>query len=237
MGCIKLTILDKILIEKEKEVAKLINEPITNIVEKQEQSFKRNVQNDSAMAIIAEIKRSSPSKGAIDMGVDPVVRAKQYEQLGASAISVLTDKPFFNGTLDDLRKVREAVQLPILCKDFIIHKVQIDHAKAAGANIILLIVAALDQPNLIELFQYAKSLDLEVLVEVHNEDEMERALDLEPDIIGINNRDLKTFTVDLATTERLAAMVTDPEIILVSESGMKTAQDVVRVKMPVRRPF
>ena len=95
----------------------------------------------------------------------------------------------------------------------------------------------MDQPNLIELFQYAKSLDLEVLVEVHNEDEMERALDLEPDIIGINNRDLKTFTVDLATTERLAAMVTDPEIILVSESGMKTAQDVVRVKMPVRRPF
>jgi indole-3-glycerol phosphate synthase len=164
------------------------------------------------------------------MEVDPISQAKAYESLGAAAISVLTDKPFFNGSMDDLRAVREAVDLPILCKDFMIDKVQIDHAKAAGANIILLIVAALDHEKLTSLYTYAKELDLEVLVEVHNEDEMERALNLDAKIIGINNRDLKTFEVDLGATEALAAMVMDPEIILVSESGIRTGADVVQVE-------
>src|SRR5699024_6952038 len=134
----------------------------------------------------------SPSKGPIQMKVDPVAQAKEYETLGAAAISVLTDQPFFNGTMDDLRAVREAVNIPILCKDFMIDKIQIDQAKAAGANIILLIVAALDHEQLTNLYAYAKELNLEVLVEVHNEDEMERALNLDATIIGINNRDLKT---------------------------------------------
>ena len=182
------------------------------------------------MSIISEIKRSSPSKGPIQMEVDPVSQAKKYESLGAAAISVLTDKTFFNGSMDDLRAVREAVDLPILCKDFMIDKVQIDQAKAAGANIILLIVAALDHETLTSLYSYAKALDLEVLVEVHNEDEMERALNLDAKIIGINNRDLKTFEVDLGTTEALATMVMDPETILISESGIRTRADVVEVE-------
>src|SRR5699024_3900392 len=128
--------------------------------------------------------------------------------------------------MDDLRAVREVVNIPILCKDFMIDTIQIDQAKAAGANIILLIVAALDHVELTNLYHYAQELDLEVLVEVHNEDEMERALNLDANMIGINNRNLKTFEVDLQTTNDLASMVIDPETILVSESGIKTKKDV-----------
>lgn len=227
-----MTILDKIIKEKEKEVAVLKSQGFDSVPtnDKKVTTFREQVSGSSKMNIIAEIKRSSPSKGAIQMEVDPVAQAKAYEKLGAAAISVLTDKPFFNGTMDDLRAVREAVNLPILCKDFMIDKVQIDQAKAAGANIILLIVAALNHETLTSLYAYAKELDLEVLVEVHNEDEMERALNLDAKIIGINNRDLKTFEVDLETTEALAAMVMDPETILVSESGIKTRTDVVQVE-------
>ncbi|KPH77637.1 indole-3-glycerol phosphate synthase [Oceanobacillus caeni] len=193
-------------------------------------SLKEKVQSSHSMCIISEIKRSSPSKGNIKMEVNPVQQAKQYEASGASAISVLTDPAFFNGTMEDLRDVRKAVNLPILCKDFIIDSIQIDRAKAAGANIILLIVAALDDTNLEKLYHYAKNLDLEILVEVHNEEEMERALKLNPEIIGINNRNLKTFDVNIATTEKLASMVTNPDTILISESGMKTQQDVIRAR-------
>lgn len=218
------TILDKILVEKKKEVAELKKQTFSGI-DRSTKSFKAMLKPTS-MNIIAEIKRSSPSSGAIRMNVDPVNQAKTYEKLGATAISVLTDTPFFNGSIEDLRAVREAVSIPILCKDFIIDRIQIDRAKAAGANIILLIVAALDQPTLSDLYQYAKSLDLDVLCEVHQEDEMERALNLGADIIGINNRNLKTFQVDLHTTSRLAEMVDDPEIIIVSESGIRTRQDV-----------
>ncbi|MFD1850852.1 indole-3-glycerol phosphate synthase TrpC [Oceanobacillus bengalensis] len=223
-----MTILDKILAEKRKEVEELLKQTFDQIEYKRVPKFKQLVDASDTIRIISEIKRSSPSKGVIDMNVDPVTQAKQYEASGAAAISVLTDQAFFNGTIDDLRAVRKAVNLPILCKDFIIHSVQIDHAKAAGANIILLIVAALDDKKLTELFRYAKNLDLEVLVEVHNEEEMQRALALNPALIGINNRDLKTFEVDIATTERLASMVTNTETILVSESGMKTKADCLR---------
>lgn len=227
-----MTILDKIIAEKEKEVAVLKSEKFdtTPTSDKKVSTFRKLVNGSSKMNIISEIKRSSPSKGAIQMEVDPVAQAKKYESLGAAAISVLTDKTFFNGSMDDLRAVREAVNLPILCKDFMIDKVQIDQAKAAGANIILLIVAALDHETLTSLYSYAKELDLEVLVEVHNEDEMERALNLDAKIIGINNRDLKTFEVDLGTTEALAAMVMDPETILISESGIRTRADVEEVE-------
>lgn len=130
--------------------------------------------------------------------------------------------------MDDLRAVREAVDVPILCKDFIIDPVQIDHAKAAGANIILLIVAALSKEQFTELYNYATSLDLEVLCEVHNEEELKSALEVDPEIIGINNRNLKTFEVDLGTTEKLASLLTKQNAILISESGMKTKEDVIR---------
>src|SRR5699024_4677210 len=163
------------------------------------------------------------------MAVDPAAQARKYEALGANAISVLTDEPFFNGTMDDLRAVRQAVDVPILCKDFMIDTIQIDHAKAAGANIILLIVAALDDQTLKNLYDYARAEDLEIIVEVHNEEEMERALKLNPEIVGINNRDLKTFTVDLKTTHRIASMVEGKDIILISESGMQEKENVVEV--------
>lgn len=226
-----MTILDKILLEKEKEVAILKTQQFNTAAHtKATMTFKEQISGSTKMNIIAEIKRSSPSKGPIDMDVDPITQAKEYEAHGAAAISVLTDTPFFNGSMDDLRAVREVVDLPILCKDFIIDKVQIDQAKAAGANIILLIVAALNYDELTDLYAYAKSLDLEVLVEVHTEDEMERALNLDADIIGINNRDLTTFEVDLETTKDLASMVIDPETVLVSESGIRTKDDVIQVE-------
>lgn len=224
-----MTILDKILAEKAKEIVELINIPLLEGAKKSIPTFKSKVTSSSNMNIIAEIKRSSPSKGAIDMEVDPIEQAKQYENSGAVAISVLTDGPFFNGSMKDLQAVRKAVNIPILCKDFMIDTIQIDHAKAAGANIILLIVAALSDEQFKKLYDYARSLELEILVEVHNEEEMKRALEVNPEIIGINNRNLKTFEVDLKTTEELARMVTNPETILISESGMKTKQDAARV--------
>src|SRR5699024_1473915 len=226
-----MTILDKIIKEKEKEVMALKSGDVHFAVTSNGKipTFREGVSGSSRMNVIAEIKRSSPSKGPIQMEVDPVAQAKEYEKSGAAAISVLTDQPFFKGTMDDLRAVREAVSLPILCKDFMIDQIQIDQAKAAGANIILLIVAALDHEKLTSLYAYAKELDLEVLVEVHNEDEIERALNLGANIIGINNRDLKTFEVDLGTTEALAAMVMDSETILVSERGMRSRDNVAQV--------
>lgn len=224
-----MTILDKIIAQKRKELVDLINLPLLKEVEKPVPTFKERVASSSNMSIIAEIKRASPSKGAIDLTVDPIEQAKTYEKNGAAAISVLTDVTFFNGSLNDLHAVRKAVDLPVLCKDFIIDTLQIDHARAAGATIILLIVAALDDEKLKELYDYATNLGLEVLVEVHDEAEMERALAIQPEIIGINNRNLKTFEVNLATTEKLASYITNPNTILISESGMRVRQDVERV--------
>ncbi|MBY7142206.1 indole-3-glycerol phosphate synthase TrpC [Virgibacillus sp. NKC19-3] len=225
-----MTMLDKILVEKEKEVAMLADQTFDQLPKQAITTFKEKVTTSDMMNVISEIKRSSPSKGEIDMEVNPVEQAKKYEASGAAAISILTDKTFFHGSMDDLRAIREAVDLPILCKDFIIDPIQIDQAKAAGAGIILLIVAALSDEDLKNLYRYADNLDLEVLCEVHNEEEMERALKLDPEIIGINNRDLKTFDVDLMTTNHLASMVTNPNTILVSESGIKKREDVIRVK-------
>lgn len=153
-----MTILDDILAEKEKEIIQLKKQTFEPIIHKKVPTFKGKVAASTAMNVIAEIKRSSPSKGAIQMAVDPVSQAKNYETLGAGAISVLTDKTFFNGSMEDLRSVRNAVDLPILCKDFIIDPIQIDQAKHAGASIILLIVAALPQADLEKLNQYARLL-------------------------------------------------------------------------------
>lgn len=223
------TILEKILVEKEKEVKELINQTFdqTNI-NRPIKTFKQMIKEQNKMGVIAEIKRASPSKGMINADVDPVKQAITYAESGANAISVLTDYPFFKGTIDDLKAVREVVDIPILCKDFIIDKVQIDRARAAGANIILLIAAALDDDKLKQLYEYAKELQLEVLCEVHDEEEMERALTLKPEIVGINNRNLKTFEVDLNTTARLAKMV-DTDTILISESGIQSKADVEAV--------
>lgn len=225
-----MTILEKILTEKRKEVEALRQQtfqPYTT--NKRIKPFSEIVRTKTTMAIIAEIKRASPSKGMINAHVDPVKQALQYEENGASAISVLTDTPFFKGSMEDLRKVRQVVDVPILCKDFIIDPIQIDRAQAAGANIILLIAAALDDDTLTRLYTYARARELEVLCEVHHANEMERVLAIGATLIGINNRNLNTFEVDIQTTNTLATMVTNPETILISESGIQTKTDVTQI--------
>lgn len=185
-------------------------------------------QRPNHLGLIAEVKKASPSAGVIAPNFDPVLQAKIYNDSGAQAISMLTDEPFFQGKLSYLTRAREMIQVPILRKDFIVHPVQIYEAVVAGADAILLIVAALSQDDLVRLLDIAHTYQLDALVEVHDEAEMERALETEASIVGINNRNLKTFQVDLGTTERLSEMV-DDELILVSESGIKTTEDAERV--------
>lgn len=157
------------------------------------------------VALIAEVKKASPSKGVICENFDPVRIAREYEAAGASCLSVLTDEKFFQGSLDYLRQIREAVSLPLLRKDFIIDERQILEAIEWGADAILLIVAILDDARLKRFHELAREAGLAALVEVHNEAELDRALAIGGELIGVNNRDLKTFQVDLGTTERLAA--------------------------------
>ena len=177
------------------------------------------------VALIAEVKRASPSKGLLTKDFAPVLLAAAYTRNGASAISVLTDEDFFRGSLEYLRAIRQAVAVPLLRKDFVIAPYQVYEGRAAGADAILLIVAALPDSRLRELYALIGELGMTALVEVHNEWEMERALRLGAKLIGINNRDLKTFHVDLGTTARLARMV-DGDALLVAESGIFTADDV-----------
>lgn len=224
------TILDRIINEKQKEVLILREGDSIKVGAKPKRSFIQKLQNAEEIAIISEFKRASPSKGMINNGVEPADQAAKYEQAGASAISVLTDSTFFKGSFADLRAVREAVNLPILCKDFIIDSCQIDQAAANGADIILLIVAALDENTLTQLYQYAMDLDLEVLVEVHNQEELEKALNIGAQLIGVNNRDLKTFNVSLDVTESLAKSIKDAGAFLISESGIHHKEDVERVR-------
>lgn len=221
-----MTILDDIISVKKAEVKIIKNDIFQAYQGRPVQTFKEQIKNLSHMGIIAEIKRASPSKGIINEHVDPVKQAVLYEKSGVQAISVLTDEQFFKGSIDDLIAVRRAVNLPILCKDFIIDEVQIDRAYAAGANIILLIAAALDNESLNRLNKHALSYNLEVLFEVHDLNELDRVLPLNPSLLGINNRNLKTFEVDLDTTNRLKTKINDENIILISESGIETPEDV-----------
>ena len=180
------------------------------------------------LGVIAEVKKASPSVGLIDPSFDPVRQAQRYLDGGASCLSILTDEKYFQGSLSYLTQISKFSGAPLLRKDFTIHPVQIHEAVVCGADAILLIVAALDDDLLRKLYDEAKSFQLDVLVEVHNLAEMERAIDLGADLIGINNRNLKTFEIDLATTESLADDVPD-EVLLVSESGIKTPADAQRV--------
>ena len=174
-------------------------------------------------------KTASPSAGLITRDFDPVQIATRYEAAGANAISVLTDEKFFQGHLDHLRAVREAVELPILRKDFVLDDTQIYEASAAGADAILLIVAALTQAELLHLLDVASACQLDALVEVHTLGELDRALDADARIVGINNRNLGTFQVDLTTTETLSEQV-PAGVLLVSESGIRTAEDSRRLR-------
>lgn len=182
------------------------------------------------MSVIAEVKKASPSAGTISENFDPVKIAVEYEEIGADAISVLTDKKYFQGDLAFLEKIRTEVSLPLLRKDFMVHEAQIYETVVAGGDAILLIVAALEQDELIHLLDVAQECQLDVLVEVHNLEEMDRALETEAKIIGVNNRNLRTFEVSLETTESLSEEVS-ADCVLVSESGIKTAEDAAKVKL------
>jgi indole-3-glycerol phosphate synthase len=184
---------------------------------------------DGKLALIAEVKKASPSAGVIVEQFDPVAIAKNYARAGVEAISVLTDEQFFQGHLRYLSMIREAVAQPLLRKDFIVDPIQIMEAAAAGADAILLIVAALTQDELTALLETAETYQLDALVEVHTHPELDRALETDARLIGINNRNLATLEIDLGVTERLSEEV-PADIVLVSESGIRTAEDLARIK-------
>lgn len=224
------TILERIIEVKKTELEYLRGLSFSGGSERKKRSFIEKIQQANEMKIIAEFKRASPSKGDINPNLNPIEQAQQYERFGADAISVLTDSSFFKGSFADLQAVREAIDLPILCKDFIIDSVQIDVAKQAGADLVLLIAAAMETTQLKELYQYAQSQGLEILVEIHDEEDLEKAISANAQLIGINNRNLKTFEVSLSTTEKLASLVIETGAMLISESGIKTVQDVSKVQ-------
>lgn len=180
-------------------------------------------------AVIAEIKQASPSKGLLRADFDPPAIARSYLAGGATCLSVLTDGPFFGGSLDHLRAVRAAVELPLLRKDFLLDPYQVYEARAAGADCILLIVAALDDARLTDLYAAAAELGLDALIEVHDERELDRALALAPRLLGVNNRDLHTFETRLDTTVRLAGRV-PRDCLPVAESGIHDAADVALIR-------
>ncbi len=186
--------------------------------------------NDSGVNIIAEIKRASPSRGVIRKDVDPAALGQAYERGGAVAISILTEEDYFQGSLDDLRAVRRAVSLPLLRKDFIVDELQIYEAAVAGADAILLITAAIDNEVLQHLRSVAEDeLGMDALIEVHTEEELQRAGDCGATLIGVNNRDLRTFEVSLGTSARLIQYA-PPDVICVSESGLDSADDLRRLR-------
>ena len=190
--------------------------------------FAAALRHPSEVRLLAEVKRRSPSAGEIRPGADPVDVARAYGEGGAAALSVLTDRDFFGGELDFLVRVREAVDLPVLRKDFVVDPLQLWEARAAGADAVLLIVRILSDAQMAELLGLAAELGMDVLVEVHTAGETERALAAGSTLVGINNRDLSTFVTDLELSISLARDVS-PEVTLVAESGIRTAADVDRL--------
>jgi indole-3-glycerol phosphate synthase len=192
-------------------------------------SLKKYILRKDKTGIIAEIKRKSPSKGMINAHVSIERTSIGYMQAGASALSVLTDTKYFGGKNEDLTTARKYNFCPILRKDFIVDEYQIVEAKSIGADAILLIAAALEPDKLAQLAAFAKTLGLEVLLEVHNQEELEASLNEHIDLVGVNNRDLKTFEVDLATSIKLAPVI-PAEFVRVSESGINNVEDIVKLK-------
>ncbi len=198
--------------------------------------FREALSVPNRINIIAECKRRSPSRGVLRADYDPVAIATGYERAGAAALSILTEPTFFDGSLEHLAAVRETVRLPLLRKDFIVDSYQLLEARANGADAVLLIVAALGESDLRTLLSAARAFGLAALVEVHDEAEVERALEAGAEIVGVNNRNLRTLDVDVHVSERAAARIPST-VVAVSESGIKTAEDVSRLQAMGYRAF
>lgn len=232
------TILKKILLRKQQEIAERSKRLPLSLVQKLAESaepvrgFVDAIERKLAAnqsAVIAEIKKASPSKGVLRADFKPAEIAQSYERAGAACLSVLTDQDFFQGHEDYLKQARTACQLPVIRKDFIIDPYQVFEARAIGADCILLIVAALDDSQLEQLSQLAIQLDMDVLVEVHNEEELQRASVLNLPLIGINNRDLHSFETSLDNTIKLLPFISD-ETIVITESGILSKEDVALMR-------
>ena len=231
-------ILDKIVAVKREEVAAALKQKSLAVVRADAESRVLTRDFEGAMrakiaagqaAVIAEIKKASPSKGVLRADFIPADIAQSYAEHGAACLSVLTDKQFFQGSVDFLKQARASCDLPVLRKDFMIDIYQVYEARAMGADAILLIAACLDDAQMAEMEAVARSLDMAVLVEVHDKAELERALKLKTRLVGINNRNLKTFEVSLQTTLDMLSDV-PADRLLVTESGIQTPEDVLRMR-------
>ncbi len=228
-------VLEKIVAEKHREIEEARRaRPFENLAEQLSaappvRDFAAALRAGTGMRMIAEVKKASPSVGLIRPDFDPVAIARTYAANGAACISVLTDQKFFQGSLDDLVGVRQAVPVPVLRKDFLIDKYQVLEARVAGADCILLIAECLDDCRLRELYFYASELGMESLIEIYEPGNLDRVLKLAPAVVGINNRNLRTFVTDLGHSIALRARV-PADCVLVSESGIHTPEDVQRLK-------
>lgn len=226
--------LDKIIIDKADEIKLLKSSQENNIDNSFTMKFEKrdfygslkNKINSGKNAIIAELKKHSPSKGALNENLNIASFAKLYEDSGAACISVLTDQKYFHGSINDLIIAKESVNIPILRKDFILDESQIIQSKLIGADCILLIVACLSKLQFTELVEISRELNIEILVEVHDRNELDIALESDCKIIGINNRNLKTFDVSIKTSINLCDFIKDDEVILISESGIKNLDTI-----------
>jgi indole-3-glycerol phosphate synthase len=227
-------ILDEIVESTRRRVAQLKSEcPLAAV---QEAARQQDAPRDFAgalsgpvISLIAEMKRASPSKGPLRPDLDASSLARTYRESGAAAVSVLTEPDYFQGGFADLEAARASTELPVLCKDFIIDRYQVWEARAHGADAVLLIAAVLSQQEMLDLQEAARSLGMASLVEVHDQGELEKALDCRPGVVGINNRNLADFSVDLGTTTSLRPLV-PPGIPVVSESGIHTRDDVIALQ-------
>lgn len=225
-------ILDQIVKEKIKEIQRAQEKvSLKELIEKSSsfathlRGFKEAISRPGKINLIAEIKKTSPSGGVLREEFEPAEIARTYKASGASALSVLTEKNFFQGNIDYLKKVKAAVDLPVLRKDFVIDKYQIYESVCAGADAILLIVKLLSEEKLAEFSRLCAQLKIDAVYEVHSEEDLDKALSQDSDIIGINNRDLNTFEIDLQVSSRLIKRIPGSKVII-SESGIKTPQDV-----------
>jgi indole-3-glycerol phosphate synthase len=237
-----MTILEQILDAKREEVATRRRQlPVSalrqaSVYAEARRGFRRRLAAHPGRAIIAELKRASPSRGPLCMDADAARTAVAYAGNGAAAMSVLTDVEFFRGGLEDLEAARGAASIPLLRKDFMIDPYQAEEARAAGADAILVIVAATEATQRAELIAAATALELDVLVEVHDERELDVALAEGATLVGINNRDLRTFATTLATSERLLPRI-PPSVVAVCESGLRSASDMARLEAVGARAF